>query len=46
MKIIAYFYIHFDQNLDKKSYVSTKIETVTHLHVVFLHTAEECQGHC
>ena len=36
---IACIYIHLNQNLDEKSYISAKIEAVNHLHAVFLLTA-------
>ena len=35
-KFIGYIYIHFNQNLDEKSYISAKIEAVKHLHAVLL----------
>ena len=38
---IAYIYIPFNQNLDKKSYKNAKKEAVKHLHAVFLLTAEQ-----
>ena len=31
-KFIAYIYIHLNQNLVKKTYMSAKIEAVKHLH--------------
>ena len=40
---IAYIYMHFNQNVDEKSYVSAKIEAGKHLHAVFLLTAEQRQ---
>ena len=43
IKFIAYIYIHFNQNVGKKSDVSIKIEAGTHLHAVFLLTAEQRQ---
>ena len=38
---MPYIYIHVNQNLDKKSYTSAKIEAVKHLHAVCLLTAEQ-----
>ena len=32
IKFIAYIYIPFKQNLEEKSYISAKIDTVKHLH--------------
>ena len=43
VKLIAYIYIPFNQNLDEKSYISAKIEAVKQLHAVFLLTAEQRQ---
>ena len=42
IKFIAYIYICFNQNLEKKSYISVKNEAVKQLHAVFLLTAEQC----
>ena len=41
IKLIAYIYIRFNQNMDNKSYISAKIEAVKHLHTVFLLLAEQ-----
>ena len=41
IKFIAYIYIRFNQNLDERSYLSSKIKAVKHLHAVFLITAEQ-----
>ena len=41
-KFIAYIYIYSNQNLDYNSYtcyISTKIEALKHLHIIFLLTA-------
>ena len=43
IKFIAYIYIHFNQNVDEKSDISATIEAGTHLHEVFLLTAEQRQ---
>ena len=32
---IPCIYIHFNQNLNEKSYISTKIDAVKHLYTVF-----------
>ena len=43
IKFIAYIYILFNQNLDEKLYISSKIEAVKHLHALFLVVAEQHQ---
>ena len=42
-KFIAYIYIYFNQNLDERSYISDKNESVKHLHAVLLLIAEHRQ---
>ena len=41
IKLIAYIYIHFNQNPGEKSYIRAKIEAVKHLYAVFLLKAEQ-----
>ena len=41
IRFIAYINIHFNQELDEKSYLSTETEAVKHLHTVFLLTVEQ-----
>ena len=43
IKFIAYIYIHFNHNVDEKSYISTKIEAGKQLHAFFLLTTEQRQ---
>ena len=45
IKFISHIYIHFNQNVDEKSDISTKIEAGKHLNAVFLLTAEQRQWH-
>ena len=35
IKIIAYMYNCFNENFNEKPYISSKIESVKHLHTVF-----------
>ena len=40
IKFITSIYIRFNQNLDVNSYISTKIEAITHLQAIFRLTSE------